>query len=211
MPRRASLTVALILVAVVLVFYGLPLLNDAPDDELPLPAALADEPNLHMVDATIVQYRQDGSESYTLLTERLRHFDERATTLLTGPRLTLTQAPDPPWQISAAQGQVRTERTDHAAEEEVVFLREDVQMLQEQANGGFIRLNTSELHYYPQRRYAETDQNVMIDSDIGRTHAVGLKSELRKGLLFLSSSERQRVHTIVLPGQFKVQASQAPP
>ena len=56
---------------------------------------------------------------------------------------------------------------------------------------------------YPDRQYAETDQDVMIDTAVGRTQAAGMKGELQRGLLNLYSKPEQRVHTIVLPNQFK--------
>jgi hypothetical protein len=43
----------------------------------------------------------------------------------------------------------------------------------------------------------------MIDTDVGRTKAAGLQGELQQGLFRLFSSERERVHTIVLRPQFR--------
>ena len=64
-------------------------------------------------------------------------------------------------------------------------------------------MRTPALYLYPDRQYAETDQDVIIDTDVGRTKAVGLQGDLQQGLLNLFSSADQRVHTIVLLGQFK--------
>jgi hypothetical protein len=43
----------------------------------------------------------------------------------------------------------------------------------------------------------------MIDTNAGRTRAIGLTADLDAGLLKLSSDRKERVHTIVLPGQFR--------
>ena len=64
-------------------------------------------------------------------------------------------------------------------------------------------LRTPNITIYPDREYAETDQNVMITTHAGRTKAVGLQGSLDKGLLKMFSSDEQRVHTIILPHQFK--------
>jgi lipopolysaccharide export system protein LptC len=56
---------------------------------------------------------------------------------------------------------------------------------------------------YPARQYAETDQDVMIDSHIGRTTATGLEGDLQLGMLRFFSSRSARVHTVLLPEQFK--------
>lgn len=50
----------------------------------------------------------------------------------------------------------------------------------------------------------------MIESNAGRTTAVGLTADLGAGLLTLSSSESQRVHTTVLPNQFRRAAARPP-
>jgi lipopolysaccharide export system protein LptC len=198
---------SLVLIVVTVAALAL-LLPDREEEARPsaLPAELADAPALHMRDATIVQYREDGTLSYRLLAERLRHYDDEQRTNLERPRLTLEgDGAEPPWKLRAARGFVTrvAPTTGAGAGEEVVYLRDAVHMEQNQANGQYLRLDTSALDYYPERRYAETDRDVMIDTDIGRTRAGGLKCELREGLLYLSSNARQRVHTIVLRGQFK--------
>jgi lipopolysaccharide export system protein LptC len=66
-----------------------------------------------------------------------------------------------------------------------------------------VKLTTDALYVYPDRRYAETDRPVMIDTNSGRTTAVGLKGDLSRGLLQLFSAADAKVHTIVLPDQFK--------
>ena len=64
-------------------------------------------------------------------------------------------------------------------------------------------MSSPQLYIYPDRQYAETDQAVMIDTNAGRTKAVGLAAYLDRSVLELSSNETQRVHSIVLPYQFK--------
>ena len=58
-------------------------------------------------------------------------------------------------------------------------------------------------YIYPERQYAETDEDVMIDTEVGRTSAHGMEGDLARGLLKLFSNTDARVHTIVLPDQFK--------
>ena len=43
----------------------------------------------------------------------------------------------------------------------------------------------------------------MIDTEVGRTKAAGMRANLESGVLSLISAQHQRVHTIVLPEQFK--------
>jgi lipopolysaccharide export system protein LptC len=86
---------------------------------------------------------------------------------------------------------------------EIVFLREDVKLSREDSKGIAMALKTQTLYIYPHRQFAETDQPVMIDSRVGRTKAAGFTGNLKTGILKLTSSNSQRVHTIVLPHQIQ--------
>ena len=189
---------------------GIVLLSDpfAPERApTELPDELADEPDLYMEDAIITQYQPSGKVKYKLACETIRHFDRDNLTRLAAPRLTLHNETQPPWQIDSDHGYIRRlgggNGAPNGGPEEVVYLREDVVLEQRYADGRHLRLESPSLYIFPDREYAETEQNVMIDTDVGRTTAVGLRGDLQRGLLKLSSSPQQRVHTIVLPAQFK--------
>jgi len=170
----------------------------------PLPADLADAPNLLMATATILQYREDGTLNYRLAASQIRHFDAENITRLQDASLHLLDSEGkPPWDIQARTGEIRQNLSPGQPAEEVVFLNDQVEMTQEYPDGSFVRVNTPSIYYYPERQYAETTQNVMIDTDVGRTKAIGLQGELQQGLLRLFSSEEERVHTIVLRNQFR--------
>lgn len=178
--------------------------SDQPEPSAVLPDALDDAPDLLMAGANILRYRPDGSLSYRLAARQIRHFDAQPVTRLDTAHLHLIdQADQPPWDVHAGAGEITRQPGPSAAAEEVVFLHDQVEMAQEDPDGSFIRLQTPSIYYYPDRQYAETSQNVMIDTDVGRTKAAGLQGELQHGLIRLFSSERVRVHTIVLRPQFR--------
>jgi lipopolysaccharide export system protein LptC len=168
-----------------------------------LPEELADEPDLYMENAIITQYQPTGEMKYQLASYQIRHFERDNLTRLAAPTLTLHNTTQPPWQVESDHGYIRRRANPDGAPEEVVYLRKDVALEQRYADGRRLRLESPSLYIFPDREYAETAQNVMIDTDVGRTTAVGLRGDLQRGLLKLSSSAQQRVHTIVLPGQFK--------
>lgn len=169
-----------------------------------LPSDLADAPNLLMTTATILQYREDGTLNYRLKAGQIRHFDAENVTRLRDASLHLIDTEGkPPWDIQARSGEIRQHQTPGQPAEEVVFLNDQVEMTQEHPDGSFVRLQTPSIYYYSERQYAETTQNVMIDTDVGRTKAIGLQGELQQGLLRLFSSAEERVHTIVLRNQFR--------
>lgn len=171
----------------------------APRD---LPDALRGEPDVYMRDAVITQFEASGQMKYQLASKQIRHFEADQLTRLAAPDLSLYNATQPPWEISSEHGYIRQTATT-APSEEVVFLRENVELKQSYADGRHLRMRSPALYLYPDREYAETDQDVMIDTDVGRTKAVGLKGDLQRGSLNLFSSATQRVHTVVLPDQFK--------
>lgn len=180
------------------------LVTDREQIEAPtaLPAELADEPDLYMEAATITQFNDDGSVRYRLAADEIRHFERNDTTRLKMPELTIHRAPKLPWWVSSKEGDIRYRDDTNQQSEEVVFLRDSV-VLEQRDSPRQLRLTTQSLYVYPERRFAETSQAVMIDTSAGRTMAVGLAGDLDAGTLNLSSDAAQRVHTIVLPNQFK--------
>lgn len=160
-------------------------------------------PDLTIDDAIITRYRDTGALKYRLRSVLIEHFEPRRRTLLSEPDLTMYSEPEPPWQMTAARGIIRNASPGSNAAEEQVYLDQDVIMTQQFADGRSFVLSTPNITVYPDREYAETSQDVMITTHAGRTKAVGLKGNLDHGLLYLYSNDKQRVHTIVLPDQFK--------
>ena len=168
-----------------------------------LPSELVDEPDLYIEEAVITQFREDGALKYRLTSQVIRHFEIDKVTHLQAPELTLYNIERPPWHLKSDRGDIQQRPTPSSGTEEVVSLRESVTVRQHFEDGRYTTLYAPSLDLYPDRQYAETDQDVMIDTEVGRTLAAGLEAFLERGLLKLSSTAEQRVHTIVLPGQFK--------
>lgn len=189
--------------------------NNPPDSRDQLPAALQDEPDLHVEDAIINQYRGDGSRKYLLKADTIRHFDARSQepelTLMTEPDLKLATRAGSPWHATADHGEVRpnTEpKTDSAGVgQEVVILRDNVELQQERQLPRLLTIRTSKLWLYPDAEYVETDESVTIDTHTGRTTASAMHGDLATGTLTLfgelSTDATQQVKTIVLPFQFQ--------
>jgi LPS export ABC transporter protein LptC len=201
---RLSQRFLLIFLGVALAGIGL-LVMELPEELQPVrkvPLDLQDAPDLVMTGAEIHQYRESGSLHYLLNAQEIRYFERDELTRLTAPNLILYATDEEPWQVTAAFGYLRLASTG-SGEEEVVFLRKDVNLQQRGKDGDYVSLSAPSLYLYPGREYAETEHDVIIDSRIGRTLAVGLQGDLRGGLLRLFSQEKKPVHTILLPDQFK--------
>ena len=174
-----------------------------PEEESEPPLSASEEPDLLIEDAVIRQFRETGAIRYLLRSPLIEHFESDALTHLTDPDLMLHDEPEPPWRVTAERGVIRNAAQGNRAGEEEVELIDDVQMLQVFEDGRRYDLRTPQITIFPAREYAETDQNVMITTHAGRTKAVGLEGSLDKGLLKMFSSDEQRVHTVILPHQFK--------
>lgn len=166
----------------------------------PVPLAERDADML-VEGADISQFRDDGSLQYRLLAERIRHYEVDAVTSLSAPVMSLHHDRGPPWVARARLGSLQ--RTAPPLEEEVIYLREEVSLEQVRADGDRVRLTTAAIDLYPGRQYAETDQDVMIDSLIGRTTATGLEGDLQLGIIKFLSTGEAPVSTILQPEQFK--------
>lgn len=199
---------ALIVAAIVVAVAALWLLRSQGDVDAVnpgLPEELADEPDVYLKDANVRQFEVTGALRYLLKATEIRHFERDALTRLIQPDLTLYDSLEPPWEISSERGRIVRAEPDSGSREgaEQVELTERVRLRQSHADGGFIDLRTEALTIVPEQRIAHSDLDVMIDTNVGRTKAVGMHSNLTTGIIRLGSSSAQRVHTIVLPSQLR--------
>ena len=190
-----------VLGAIVLVFWLSPWREATPPAALP--EALSDEPDLYISQAKITQFQVSGMINYKLFAQEIRHFQKDDLTKLFSPHLVLHNEDKPPWDVSALKGFIRKEESPTGEMEEVVYLEQEVVMEHERGNDTYLRVKSETMRLYPDRKFAETEQDVIIDTNVGRTKAGALKGDLANGVMHLFSSKTQRVQTIILPDQFK--------
>jgi len=181
--------------------------QDPSDNPSPTDTLIESEPDIYGHGVTFTQLRNDGSLQYELTASAIRQFQDNGLTSMVSPSLKVHNSEQPPWDIRSNHGYIRGAPSEDGKKEEMVYLREDVVLEQNNPDRGFITMRSEAMYFYPDRQYAETDQSVMIDTQVGRTRAGGMQAYLDTGLLNLMSNETQRVHTIVLPEQFKKSAS----
>ncbi len=170
-----------------------------------LPPELVDEPDLYMEEAKITQFKDDGSIQYRLSAKEIRHFEDEQFTRLLAPNLELHTESGPPWQVRSALGEIHGSAGTAGGER--VLLRDTVVAHQQGDGGDYISIHCEALNLYPERKYAETPGNVMIDTNVGRTLARGMQANLTTGSMRLSSESDSLVHTIVRREQFGHEAS----
>ena len=203
-----------ILAALTLAFFN----EDQVDTQAPEgPVIERNEPDLYGENVQFDQLHDDGTLHYRLWANHIRQFTQDQLMRMQVPRLHLRSPNQPPWDIRANEGFIRQAQTDEGLLEDIVFLRDTVRMHQQHPVNGPLTLKSESFYLYPDRQFAETHENVTIDTEVGRTTAGGMRADLDTGVLTLFSSShqnsqtdppvgpQQRVHTIVLPEQFKKQ------
>lgn len=190
MKRSYWLALAIVVVLIFLVTWeGL----ESPPRES-FPRELDEEPDFYMEGAEISQFDHLGELRYRMRADRVSHYTARNITELVAPHLILFEDPSP-WEVSSVAGTIHHEVGAETGSREVVELVDDVKLERRSSESDFIEVTTSALTLYPDRKYAETDQAVMIETHTGRTTAHGLRADLQTGQLTLYSG----VHTVVLP------------
>ena len=197
--RQLAAGVLLAVGLLLLAFYLAPWRGAVPP-EAP-PPELAGEPDLYMESAVINQFQDDGTLQYRLAAQQVRTFDADRHTLLVGPDFSLYSPTAPPWRVSARRGELHGLRDGAEEHEGVLVLSGEVVLHQTDPERGFTTVRTAELRVHPEPRYAETERDVMIETEAGRTFAQGLKADLERRILNLQADADGPVHTIVLPEQ----------
>ena len=170
----------------------------------PLPPELAGEPDFFVEGAAITQFQDDGSIQYRLKAREIRHFEDEQYTRLLEPDLELHNESELPWRITSERGEIHG--TAAAPGGEQVLLRDGVVVHQAGSGSEFMTIRCEALDVYPERKYAETRRDVMIETDVGRTAARGMQADLTRGSMKLSSGKDAAVHTIVQREQFEPSA-----
>lgn len=194
--RQLAAGVLLAVGLLLLAFYLAPWRGTVPPGAPP--PELAGEPDIYMESAVINQFQGDGTLQYRLAAQQVRTFDADRHTLLIGPDFSLYSPTAPPWRVSARRGDLHGLR-DGA--DGVLVLSGEVVLHQTDPERGFTTVRTAELRVHPDPRYAETERDVMIETEAGRTFAQGLKADLERRILNLQADADGPVHTIVLPEQ----------
>jgi|GEM_PF-3380646 len=177
-----------------------------------VPDALPDlqsEPDLRLGGATITEFSTTGEIRYQLEAEAMARYENHDETLLGAPNLRIEpETPGgSPWDVVSLDGAIKQTPKPDGTQEPVVLLRRSVVLKQLDTTTGrpLLTIRSETVDLYPDRQFASSPTDVMIDSDVGRTQASSMEGDLESGKLLLSSELQKPVHTIVLPNQFKKQ------
>ena len=136
-------------------------------------------PDFYLTDFDLTTMNATGRPRYFLQAADMRHYADDDTSTLIRPSLTVYREAAVPWRVRSDQAQV-------TAGGESVLLQDDVRIQRMSTMPrDTMEIRTAWLRVIPAEQYAETDQSVTIESEMGVTRAIGMRADLKRRQLEL--------------------------
>ena len=142
------------------------------------------DPDYYAENMTIYSMDKTGDLQYQLEVSHLEHYPDDQSMLLSYPQMILYQDQHPSWTITSDNGTVT------ANGKEVTLSNNVIAKLTEKENVTQMKLTTEDLLVRPDKKYAETDNNVLLQDENGSTRAKGMKADIEKNRIQLLSNVR---------------------
>jgi lipopolysaccharide export system protein LptC len=184
MPNRKLLTLAAaVLLAALLIAVGY--WNLSPARFLDNPKANVDASTIdyYAINAHTVQYLPDGTLQYQMTADKVEHLKASEITHLTKPVMDIYRGTTFPWHVRSERAEVNPDGSQVELIDAVRLNRTDPQSRE-------TVITTSRATVFPQKQYAQTDQNVRIDGAGGVTTAKGMQAYLNDSKIHLLSTVR---------------------
>ena len=156
----------------------------ADDPLAPAPSApsFAQEPDVLLEDANILQFGEGGALRYSVRSNNAEWFRQGGEMALTSPELLVPDEQGVPWRVVAERGDVRGGPNGTSMQVDlsgmVVLRRDD--------GDAFVQVATEALKLHPGARRAATERPVSITTERSRIEAGGLDADLAGGALRLT-------------------------
>lgn len=159
--------------------------NISPERFMDRPVASVDETQIdyYATNARAKQFLPDGGVQYEMTAERVDHMRASQVTLLTKPDMQLYRGTVYPWHVQSERGEVNPDGTEVELIDNVRVARTD------QKNRATV-ITSSRMTVFPQKQYAQTEQNVRIEGAGGVSTAKGMKAYLNDSKINLLSNVR---------------------
>ena len=142
------------------------------------------DPDYIVEKLTGVHMGETGAARYVLSAEKLVHYPDDDTTLLTAPKLVSYASAKAPVTVTANEGVVSA-KGDH------VYFQDDVRVTRAAHEGASeMVMRTSFLHVVPDQQIARTDRSVTLTDDANTVTAVGFEMNNETGVIKLLSNVR---------------------
>jgi len=183
--RNRKLLALAVAVPVVALLIAIGYWNVSPERFLDNPRANVDAGTIdyYAINARTVQYLPDGKMQYEMTADRVEHLKASEITHVTKPVMDVYRGTTFPWHVVSERAEVNPDGTQVELIDAVRLNRTD------QKNRTTV-ITTSRATVFPQKQYAETDQDVRIDGAGGVTTAKGMKAYLNDSKIHLLSTVR---------------------
>ncbi len=159
--------------------------NISPERFLDQPAAQVDEGAIdyYAINAKSVQFLPDGKLQYEMTSDKVEHVKASEITLLTNPDMNIYRGTEFPWHVTSKRGEVNPDGTE-------VELIDSVRVARVDDKNRNTVITTSRMTVFPQKQYAQTEQDVRIDGAGGVSTGKGMKAYLKDSRIHLLSNVR---------------------
>ncbi|MBD8602321.1 LPS export ABC transporter periplasmic protein LptC [Pseudomonas sp. CFBP 8771] len=157
----------------------------SPERFLDQPTAAIDESQIdyYAINAKARQYLPDGGVQYDMTADKVEHVKTSQVTLLTKPDMQLYRGTVYPWHVTSDRGEVNPDGSE-------VELIDSVRIARTDQKSRATLITSSRMTVFPQKQYAQTDQDVRIDGAGGVSTAKGMKAYLNDSKINLLSNVR---------------------
>ena len=168
-----------------LLFAAIGYWNVSPERFLDQPVAAVDESQIdyYATNARAKQFLPDGGIQYDMTAEKVEHVKASEVTLLTKPDMQLYRGTVYPWHVTSERGEVNPDGSE-------VELIDSVRVARTDQKSRATVITSSRMTVFPQKQYAQTDQDVRIDGAGGVSTAKGMKAYLNDSKINLLSNVR---------------------
>ena len=175
----------LIFAIIAAVFLAVGYWNISPERFLDKPVAQVDESAIdyYAINAHSIQYLPDGKVQYEMTSDKVEHLKASEVTLLTKPDMNLYRGAEFPWHVTSVRGEVNPDGTQ-------VELIDSVRVARTDAKNRDTIITSSRMTVFPQKQYAQTEQDVRIDGAGGVSTGKGMKAYLKESRIHLLSNVR---------------------
>jgi lipopolysaccharide export system protein LptC len=147
------------------------------------------DPDLFLENFHATSFDENGRPRESLAARRGNHYPDDDTAELLTPRIRITQADRPPFEVTAERAKISGDRENAYFTGHVVARREaeDAATAKGREAAGALTLETEYLHVIPKADRAETDKAVTIREPRGIIEAVGMDLDNKTKTLKLKS------------------------
>ncbi|CAL7960394.1 Lipopolysaccharide export system protein LptC [Gammaproteobacteria bacterium] len=142
----------------------------------------ADAPDFFMTNTTYVQFDQNGNVNNQFYASKIIHFTSNNNYTFDNPRMKMYNTNEQPWDITANKGRSEGGKSK-------VYLWDNVKVVQTASHETTdFDITTTSLTVYPNIKFAETSDGVIIIQGKSIAKAVGAKADFKSGTVSLLSS-----------------------